>query len=138
METTAQNQIAQPSLATVGPVHDVMGVAQWRLSQPGNWHWLRSRSCRTRRRAVGTVRYGPAAGVEHLAVGAMAQHHQAGIAGHAAHRVAADVKSAGLIDHRLTGVAVGCRSRRLRRHHAELAPFRGNCARQSLEWGKVM
>ena len=31
-------------------------ASQWRELQPGNWHWLRSRSSRARRRAVGTAR----------------------------------------------------------------------------------
>ena len=71
---------------------------------------------------------GPATDVEHLAGGGAAQHHQAGIAGDTAGNLRSDVDAPGLLDDRLAGVEVHCRSRRCGCRRAGLARFRGNCA----------
>ena len=105
-------------------------ASQWRESQPGNWHWLRSRFCRARRRAVGTAAR-PATDVEHLAIGAV---RSATREASQARRRAASLprcRPPALLDDRLTGVEVRCRRRRLAGACARLGRFRGNVRRGS-------
>ena len=127
VEATQKHQILQPRVAAVGPMHDVVGVAAAGVAA-GNWHWLRSRSSSARRRA-GRDRARPAPDVEDLAVGAVAQRHQAGIAGDAARRLPAQMEPPGLVDDRLTGVQVRGLRRRFTGAFAHLARFRGNVGR---------
>ena len=81
---------------------------------------------------------GSAAAVEDLAVGGVAQHHEAGIAGDAARGGCREVDAGCLLDDRQAGVGSHCRGRGLRGRRAACGRFLGNCARQSLEWGEVM
>ena len=59
----------------------------------------------------GRDRAGPASHVEHVAVGAVEQHHQPCIAGDAARRLLAHVDAPCLFNDRLAGVGAGCRGR---------------------------
>ena len=102
-------------------------ASQWRESQPGNWHWPRSRSSRARRRAVGTARV-----LRPTSSTSPPGWRSATRAASQARRRAASpaqVQTTGLLDDRLTGVEARCRRLRLVGAIARLGRFRGNVRR---------
>ena len=79
----------------------------------------------------GRDRARPATDLKHLAVGAVSQRHEGGIAGKAARSLPAQVQTAGLVDDRLTGVEVRWRRRTLAGASARLGRCRYNLRRGS-------
>ena len=127
VEATQQQQIAQPRIAAVGPVHHVVGVAVAGVA--AGELALAIIALVQGATQSGGDRTRPATDVENIAVGAVAQRHQARIAGDAARRRRAQMEPAGLLDDRLTGIQLRCLSRRCAAAFAHLARFRGNVRR---------
>ena len=168
VESAAENEIPELCLPTVSPMHDVMGVAVAGFA--AGELALAAIAVQQGAAQGGRDRARPATDVEHLAIDAVAQRDEGGIAGDPARRLPAQVQTTCLVNDRLTGVEVRWRRRtragavvrpgrfrrnvrrgsgrlldrgrrdsdRLRGRLTGRARFRGNCARQSLEWGKVM
>ena len=72
---------------------------------------------------------GPAPDIQDLTIGGVAQHHEAGIAGHAAGRLSAQVEAARLLDHGQAGVQVCFRRHTFKSRFADLERCRGNVRR---------
>ena len=131
VEAAQADQIGEPRLPAVGPMFDVVGVAMARATTGE----LTLISIPTLQGAAqrGWDRARLAPDVEHfavVAVGAMIQHHQPGIAGDATRHLRADVQPPCLLDHRLTSVESGrrcrCRYGGFRSRRVVGARFRGN------------
>ena len=95
-----RTRVLQPGLPAVGPVHDVVGVAV----AGGAAGELALAAIAVQQGAAqgGRDRARPAADVEHLALGAVAQRHEGGIAGQAAGCLPAQVQTTSLLDDRLS------------------------------------
>ena len=127
VEPTAENQVLQPGLPAVGPVHDVVGVAAAGVA--AGELALAAIAVQQGAAQGGRDRPRPATDVKHLAVGAVAQRHEGGIAGKAARSLPAQVQTAGLLDDRLTGVQVRWRGCTLAGAVVRLGRCRGNVRR---------
>ena len=90
VEPAAQHQVLQPGLPAVGPVHDVVGVAVAGVA--AGELALAAIAVQQGAAQGGRDRTRPAADLRHLAVGAVAQRHEGGIAGDAAGRLPAQVQ----------------------------------------------
>ena len=106
---------------------DVMGVAVARLAA----RKLALAAVPAEQGTAHGTRYGaaPAPDVQNLTIGGVAQHHDAGIAGHAAGRLSAQVEAARLLDDGQAGVQVCYRSHTFKSRFADLERCRGNVRR---------
>ena len=96
VETARQNQVLQAGLPAVRPMLDVMGIAVARFAAGK----LALAAVPAEQGAAHGARHGAGAApdIQNLTIGGVAQHHDAGIAGHAAGRLPTQVEPARLLD----------------------------------------
>ena len=114
----------QPGRTAIRPMLDVVSIAAARVAA----RKLALVAVPALQGAAQRARDGarPASDIQNLPIGAVAQHHQARIAGHPAGRLPAQVEPAHLFDNGQAGVQV-----------RDLQRFSGNVSRGGTRWPRI-